>query len=171
LRFDAYFKETVHESTEQFHLRKVLIHYFLEDDSIAVVEPPVENSGILQGVLIKRQRLPKNSTDFYCIKDFNLGINITFYGKTFRIVSCDEFTEHYLMETEGIVLNAPEAMPVDNYVLQRVRPARVHNFKGERNDRLRRFLENDRKVLRFFCIWDDRDSMYGELREFVIIIF
>lgn len=71
------------------------------------------------------------------------------------------------METEGIVLNSPENMPVDNYVLQRVRPARVHNVKGERNDRLRRFLENDRKVLRFFCIWDDRDSMYGELREFV----
>ena len=72
------------------------------------------------------------------------------------------------METEGIQLNPPEKMPVDNYVLQRVRPARVHNVKGERNDHLRRFLENDRKVLRFFCIWDDRDSMYGELREFVI---
>jgi hypothetical protein len=27
------------------------------------------------------------------VKDFNLGINITFYGRTFRIVSCDKFTE------------------------------------------------------------------------------
>jgi hypothetical protein len=93
LRFDGYFKQTVHESTEQYHLRRVLIHYYLEDDSIAVVEPPVENSGIPQGVLIKRHRIPKSSTDFYSIKDFNLATNVTFYGKTFRVVSCDKFTE------------------------------------------------------------------------------
>jgi hypothetical protein len=93
LRFDAYFKQTVHESEEQFQLRRVRILFFLEDDSIAVVEPPVENSGIPQGVLIKRQKLPKSSTDYYSVRDFNLGVNITFYGKTFRIVSCDQFTK------------------------------------------------------------------------------
>jgi hypothetical protein len=93
LRFDAYFKQTVHESEEQFQLRRVRILFFLEDDSIAVVEPPVENSGIPQGVLIKRQKLPKSSTEYYSVRDFNLGVNITFYGKTFRIVSCDQFTK------------------------------------------------------------------------------
>lgn len=93
LRFDGYFKQTVHESEEQYHLRRVRILFFLEDDSIAVMEPPVENSGIPQGVLIKRQRLPKSSTQFYTARDFNLAVNITFYGKTFRIVSCDKFTE------------------------------------------------------------------------------
>ncbi|KAI8924924.1 hypothetical protein BC831DRAFT_463157, partial [Entophlyctis helioformis] len=168
LRFDAYFKETVHESVEQYHLRKVRILYFLEDDSIAVVEPPVENSGIPHGVLIKRQRLPKSSTEFYTVRDFNLGINITFYGKAFRIVSCDKFTEKYLTMTEGIRLNAPEHMPNDPYQGQRARPVRVNNFGPERHDKLKRFLENDRKVLRYYCVWDDRDSMFGELREFVI---
>jgi EF-hand domain-containing protein 1 len=70
----------------------------LEDDSIVVLEPPVENSGIPQGVLIKRQRLPKNSGEYYSVRDFNLGINITFYGKTFRIVSCDQFTKVSLFD-------------------------------------------------------------------------
>lgn len=93
MKFDAYFKETVHESQEQYHLRRVRILFFLEDDSIAVVEPPVENSGIPQGVLIKRQKMPKSSTENYTARDFNLGINMTFYGKTFRIVNCDRFTE------------------------------------------------------------------------------
>lgn len=97
LRFDAYFKETVHESIEQYHLRKVRILYYLEDDSIAVVEPPVENSGIPQRNFIKRQRLPKDtslgSQEYYTVRDFNLGINVSFYGRTFRIVSCDHFTE------------------------------------------------------------------------------
>jgi hypothetical protein len=64
----------------------------LEDDSIAVIEPPVENSGIPQGVLIKRQKLPKSSTEFYTVEDFNIAVNVTFYGKTFRIVNCDKFT-------------------------------------------------------------------------------
>ncbi|KAI9349622.1 hypothetical protein BDR26DRAFT_852481 [Obelidium mucronatum] len=168
LRFDGYFKQTVHESTEQYHLRKIKIYYFVEDDSISVVEPPVENSGIPQGVLIKRQRLPKSSTEFYTIRDFNVGINITFYGKTFRIVSCDKFTAKYLQETEGITVNAFETVPIDSYQAIRNRPLRNPGTLKDHNDKLRRFLENDRKVLRFFCIWDDRDSMFGEMREFVI---
>ncbi|KAJ3220241.1 EF-hand domain-containing protein 1 [Dinochytrium kinnereticum] len=167
LRFDGFFKQTVHESMEQYHLRKIRIHYYVEDDSIAVVEPPVENSGIPQGVLIKRQRLPKNSTEYYTVQDFNIGINITFYGKTFRIVSCDKFTERYLKETENITLNRKEEMPSDPYQEIRNRPLRYPHHTIEKNDKLRRFLENDRKVLRFFCVWDDRESMFGELREFV----
>jgi hypothetical protein len=73
-----------------------------------------------------------------------------------------------MTETEGIQLNSPENLPTDPYQLHRSRPTRVHNVRPERNDKLRRFLENDRKVLRFFSVWDDRDSMFGELREFVI---
>ena len=36
------------------------IYYYLEDDTISVVEPEVPNSGMPQGKLIKRQRLPKD---------------------------------------------------------------------------------------------------------------
>lgn len=38
---------------------------------------------------------------------------------------------------------------------------------GVHHDKLRQFFENDRKVLRFYCSWDDRASLYGELRFFV----
>ena len=44
LLFFAYFKQTVHESpNEHYCVRPVKIYYYLEDDSIAVVEPVVEN--------------------------------------------------------------------------------------------------------------------------------
>lgn len=44
LLFDAYFKQTVHESPSQFYtVRSVKIYYYLEDDSISVVEPVIEN--------------------------------------------------------------------------------------------------------------------------------
>lgn len=70
LRFDAYLKETLPDgnrgplpgathSDQDYVIRHVMILYYVEDDSIAVVEPPVENSGLPQGVLIKRQWLPK----------------------------------------------------------------------------------------------------------------
>ena len=35
-------------------------------------------------------------------------------------------------------------------------------------DKLKQFLELDRKVLRFYAVWDDRQSTYGELRPFII---
>ncbi|KAI9105391.1 hypothetical protein DFS34DRAFT_574438 [Phlyctochytrium arcticum] len=168
LRFDAYFKQTVHESIEQYHLRRVRILYYVEDDSIAVVEPPVENSGIAQGVLIKRQKMPRDTTSFYSIRDFNRAVNVTFYGKTFRIVNCDKFTEAFLRDTERINLNPPELMPADPHELVRARPTRVPTAGAKGPDKLKRFLEHDRKVLRFYCVWDDRESMFGELREFVL---
>lgn len=47
-----------------------------------------------QGKLIKRQRLPKNDLgDYWHWKDFNLAINLTFYGKVFHIYDCDKWTE------------------------------------------------------------------------------
>lgn len=50
LKFNAYFKQTVHESPDEyFRVRPVEIFYYLEDDSISVVEPHVENSGMPQG--------------------------------------------------------------------------------------------------------------------------
>jgi hypothetical protein len=33
---------------------------------------------------------------------------------------------------------------------------------------LKQFLENDRKVLRFYCVWDDRTSVFGDLRHMVV---
>lgn len=95
LKFSAYFQEDVPISSEEhYRIRQVNIYYYLEDDSMSVIEPVVENSGIPQGKLIKRQRLPKNNVgDPYHWKDLNRGIDITIYGKTFRIVNCDRFTQ------------------------------------------------------------------------------
>ena len=52
LKFHSYFMEDVHsERMEQNRLRRCHIYYFLEDDSMMVVEPSVSNSGIPHGKL------------------------------------------------------------------------------------------------------------------------
>ncbi|XP_064652605.1 EF-hand domain-containing protein 1-like [Lineus longissimus] len=170
LKFNAYFKQTVHESPkEHYRVRPVNIYYYLEDDSISVVEPVVENSGMPQGKLIKRQRLPKNDEgDHWVWKDLNLGVNVVFYGKVFRITDCDKFTTDFL-ESEGIIVNPSETLEEDPYIGQRTEAAALKTFATPSAfDKLRQFLELDRKVLRFYALWDDRDSMFGEIRPIVI---
>ena len=41
----------------------------------------------------------------------------------------------------------------------------------EKEDTLRQFLENDRRVLRFYCFWDDTNSMFGDPRECIMHYF
>lgn len=170
LRFDAYFKETVHERQEQYLVRYVKILYFVEDDSILVHEPIVKNSGIPQGVLIKRQRIPKNKTgDMYDFRDFNLQKELEIYGRMFRIVDCDRFTRQYMTE-QGITLNQPETSALDPYTELRNRPERTFQ-KETKSDKLKKFLQFDRNLLRFYCIWDDRESMFGEMRPFILYYY
>ena len=142
LRFNAYITETLPDGNrgplpgashaEQDHvIRHVLVMYYVEDDSIAVVEPPVENSGLPQGVLIKRQLLPKPIEDvvgaevqYYTIDDFALAKDVNFYGKIIRIVGCDLFTEKYLRDVLKKPLssaNPAEPIPEDPYLEARAR--------------------------------------------------
>lgn len=41
----------------------------------------------------------------------------------------------------------------------------------ERHDTLKQFLDHDRHVLRFYCFWDDSESVFGDLRELVLHFF
>jgi len=50
LCFDAFFQEAVYEKREeQYRVRKCKIYFYLEDDSVQVIEPRAKNSGVPQG--------------------------------------------------------------------------------------------------------------------------
>ena len=72
------------------------------------------------------------------------------------------FIQEFLA-SEGKLLNPRGDCPVDPYTESRNLPLRSYKTPPE-FDKLKQFLELDRKVLRFHCIWDDRDSMFGEIR-------
>lgn len=198
LRFHCYFKEGVHESNwEQARVRKCVLYYYLEDDTIHVSEPRQDNSGIPQGSLIKRHRIPKPiGNGYYTVEDLAIGAEVTLYGKTFRLVSCDEFTKEFL---SGIGLATEfemeaEPFPEDQYTqLRDTMKASMSPFirLNEQDQELKRYLEyshkgrhtapsnpekiatqqflkNDRRVLRFYCCWDERDTLYGDFRKFVL---
>ena len=100
LTFEAFFKESVVESRlEHVRVRRCIVQYFLEDDSIKIVEPRETNSGMPQGVFLKRHRVPKSPGEFYAWQDLSIGTEITIYGRTFRIINADARTRVRSPET------------------------------------------------------------------------
>ena len=74
LRFYGYFQEAVQEKREeQYRIRKSVILFYLEDDTIQVNEPVMVNSGIPQGMPVQEstmyRALPAAPTSygFFCL--------------------------------------------------------------------------------------------------------
>jgi len=85
LRFDGYFQEHVVEDPyENYRIRKCQILYYLTDGTIYVTEPKIENSGIPQGVFLKRQKIPRSLEDPYNFISWEVR-NILFLYSLYRI--------------------------------------------------------------------------------------
>jgi EF-hand domain-containing protein 1 len=66
-------------------------------------------------------------------------------------------------------VNQPETIPEDPYLSKRKQAGELKSYKTKTDfDPLKQYIEMDRKVLRFYAIWDDRTQMFGEKREFII---
>ena len=191
LRFEGYFKEAVTESNdESFRVRKVIFYYYLEDDTLQVSEPKVENSGIPQGSFIKRHKIKTEDGDPVKPEDMLPGRNITIYGRTFHIVDADGHTRN-LLGRAGFNVRAAEPYPEDPYstsrsaFMARETGADPTVYRGmvsnptkdfveaqlgnaaKNNRSLGEFLQYDKKVLRFDAVWDDRRP-HGKLRRFKV---
>ena len=70
------------------------------------------------------------------------------------------------MASEGIPLEPPEESPQDPYRTSRTKPLHQQQTRSD-YDKLRQFLTMDKKVLRFYAIWDDSREMFGQRRQFV----
>ncbi|KAJ0181205.1 hypothetical protein K1T71_003290 [Dendrolimus kikuchii] len=173
LNFTAFFKQPVYDNPdESFRVRVVNIVYFLEDDTLTVMEPRVKNSGLWQGRMVKRGKIPKNDLgEYWHWKDLDVGKDICIYGKVFHTVFCDLFTKEWL-ESQGVELSKEEELPIDAYTQkERWKSVPPPTKAKQRDDPLLRFLQYDGKVLAFNVVWDDRDSENGELRDYKLLYF
>lgn len=131
LGFSAYCSEVIPESAtepERYHLVKLT--FFPSDETLSIVEPRIHNSGLLGGMLLKRQRVPlsrhtrdpaaKNDhsdpprPDHICIDDLNIGKSLVIYGVEYCIYDCDPATRTFLTSL-NITVPPSEAAP-DVYV-------------------------------------------------------
>ena len=176
LCFEAYFQESVVERAgEQYRVRYVRVYFYLEDDTIQVVEARTKNAGYNQGIIINRHRIPRAKPyddTFYTIEDFNVQKELEFYGKRFKLIDCDPFTRNFLIKL-GVRVADPVEPPTDPYKsIREVQDGAQNPLRPyERTDSLKQFLDHDRHVLRFNAVWDDRDTKFGELRRFKLHYF
>ncbi|OHT05866.1 hypothetical protein TRFO_26209 [Tritrichomonas foetus] len=176
LRFYGYFKEPIFSSQEEnYRVRHVTILFFLEDDTIQILEPREKNSGIPQGTFLRRHRAKKDDDSYVNVGDFRVGGEFNLYGRTFFISDCDKFTSDFMNK-----INRPggesSRVPDDPYLSTRnLREyEETHRNRGVPKPemlKLRQFLANDGHVLRFYAYWDDRNRPFGDLRNFVINYF
>ena len=164
LRFYGFFKESAVESNlETYRLRKLIVFFYLEDGSLSAIEPKQMNSGIPQGDFLKRQKVLKSDESGYFISVFDLrvGGEVVIFGKNVKLYDCDEYTREFY-ESLGLPQDYPRECPNDNfekitytkYVPQKDKMMMdylEHKLGGGRMPSQKQFLENDRKVLRFFA--------------------
>ena len=119
-------------------LRVCKLYFHLEDDSISIVEPSQQNSGMTQGRIVRRHQvpfrdsIPQNDDEgtvtiilifrlhmflgrrymdskFVTMWDLNVGVDINIYGKMFKLIDCDTFTRHFL-SCQGV--RVPSEIPI-----------------------------------------------------------
>ncbi|CAE7679512.1 EFHC1 [Symbiodinium microadriaticum] len=186
LRFSGYFKESVVETNlENFRVRKVTIYYYLEDDTCQIIEPKQDNSGIPQGQLIRRHRFPSADGGYLKTEDIRVGSTLQIYGRSIFVTDCDPFTREFY-ESAGDPQGAPEPEEMDPFqetrqAMKNHAPVQPRTYEkvyrevmlggGHINADMQQFLENDKRVLRFFAVLDDVFTPQFERRPFTIMFF
>lgn len=185
LRFYAYTTEQVPESSvERERLRKVVLSFFLEDNTMSVTEQSPANSGFAFPASLKRHIVPKHDGTPITFADLRVGEPITFYGRTYMVHDADGFTREFFKEG-GVELAPAQEVPVDVYTELRARPVgKAHDVRSiaadsplnitllpEQVRAARQFLEHDREVLACDCVWDDREALHGVKHYFKLYYF
>jgi hypothetical protein len=89
-----------------------------------------------------------------------------------QIVDCDQYTRQFFADKgqpqpEGNLLHM---IPKDPYFQRRKAAEEKISLKVP-DDRRERFINFNRKVLRFYCQWDDRAAIYGERRPYILHLY
>ena len=75
-----------------------------------VCEPKTDNSGIVQGRLLKRHRAAGADGVPLTFRHFNVGSPVVIYGRSFNVIACDAFTRDFLAR-EGVHMAPDEQAP------------------------------------------------------------
>lgn len=120
LSFKAVFNENIHNSRlESERVRRLVIQYFLEDNSVKISEARQRNSGIHQGKFLLRQKVRNPDTgEAFQPLDLQVGSTVNVFGRQIEIVDADEFTRRFYKETLGVELAGGYDWDKDNFETQ-----------------------------------------------------
>jgi hypothetical protein len=110
--------------------RRFVLQFFLEDDTLAIREPPIRNSGVVGGNFLRRQSLKNGDGVKYGPRDFYVGAVCNINCHKFVLLDADEYT-YRLME------NDVRTFPLSNF--EPIVPGLQSNAEGIRQFFLKSF--------------------------------
>ena len=131
-----------------------------------ISEPRQVNSGTPQGVFLKRQMVLKQdgSGQPMLPNDFRVGLDVGILGRSIRIYDCDQYTREFF-QAIGYTQGEPLQIPMDSFQDAQIPKAKFRDpslkeymeksLGGGRVKCQKQFLDNDRRVLRFYARFDD----------------
>ena len=132
LRYFGYFKESIVEKElESGRIRLLVLYYYLIDDTISIVDTRQE------------------------------GGDIMIYSKVVRIYDADKYTRDFCA-ANGIILGPKQDLPEDPFIKKMTTKPKLvkdnimkeyleYSMGGGKVKSAKQFLENDRKVLRYYA--------------------
>lgn len=193
LTFQAYFEEEAEAGEKnEVRIRKCNIYFFLENSTMCIVEKPQMNSGIPQGTLVRRSICHKPDGTAYGPEDLRLGDDIIVYGRSYKLVDCDNATRKYLRRMLAVNEASALDVPSDDYEKFRktIQPdlsdetwGRFNCKKNEgtkyqqakmgcnpdANNGREGFIRYGDKTIQFLCVWDNTGTMYGDRVQFSLV--
>lgn len=176
LRFFGYFQEkAIEREREVIRIRRIVLCFYLSDDSISISEPRVANSGMMQGEFMKRTLVSKPDGSRFSPGDFAIGAQVKLFGRVFHFVDCDDATRTYYEEALGAPLESAHKYPDDKSshvdeieALKAKLRQKTSALEVSKAQQVRKFHENSQKVLRFYVSWRDPHPLYPATRHYVL---
>lgn len=190
LRFYAFFRERAPEGgANDWWTRRVRIYFYPEDESIAIDEPVVANSGRKGGRLLVRQKVPADPRqreqfpcdEFVSLNFFNVGKSVRIFGCEYFIYDCDGFTRDFF-QALGIPMGCPLQAPYDDFpssyrdYQEKLAfgsfGTRSSDYHADAAERAAHFLKDSGKLLKFYGLMDERGLVPGgALRLMELLLF
>ena len=186
LRSFGYYREAISESSEEtFRDRQISILIYLSDGTCEVNESKVQNSGIPQGKLINRGPLKTESGENIGPAHLLPGTFLKVYGKMIKVCSCDKWTRNW-MNKAGLTVPEDQSIPRNGasralaelpdwngkvlFPLKTFMEASMGKHAHD-SAATKQFLEYDQDKLRFSLLWDNTDSLFGDMMDYSMSYF
>jgi len=186
LRFWCYtYEQVMFSNEENLRHRHFTLYYYLDTDMIHIDEMKLENSGIPQGIFLKKQKIPHAEEDrFINFSDIQINNTLCIFGRSFHVCFMDDSSRAFY-EKMNIDQDEDQELPCDMYAMKRdavaepnVSDKTISEYAEARNGRVltwqlekeRQFFAHDGKVLRFWAVWND-PSIYGKKHHYQVYYY
>jgi hypothetical protein len=200
LTFDAFFEEVPAFGPEAGRLRTRFckIFYYCSEFKLKVVENKSANSGMSQGVLVRKSYVLKPDGCPFMDEDLRVGEVLPIYGREYVLTGCDEFTKNYFQQ-RGIYFEpsfdddyggafdkplSPSQTMSNSLSSTSLAPEDWAKYRSKRNNNktyMEAMMGNTvnntgregynkygNMTLVFQCVWDNTHTLYGDRLKYTL---